>query len=114
MNTFELSKLQKRIARQVIDIGLMRELENSLGEIDHEIQQWKEVKDTKTTYHSVYQKLTKFNKHIARRYDEMKGSTYLFILAGLLADGIISDEELNVFDQEVKDRILAIRFIAEG
>ena len=85
MNTFELSKQQKRIARQVIDIGLVRELESSLGEIDLEIQQWKDGKDTKTTYHSIYQKLTKFDKHIVRRYDEMKGATYLFILAALLS-----------------------------
>jgi hypothetical protein len=116
MSVFDgLSKGQKKIARQIIELGLAREFDAGIGEIDQIIQQWKtEKKEAKETYYKMYQTLTKFDKHIARRYDDMKGSTYLFVLAAQLADGVISVDELSVFDQDIKDMIISISKINEG
>lgn len=109
MNGLDLSKAQKKIARQVIEIGLIREFESGIGNIDKVIRQWKDGKaETKETYYQMYKKLKEFDKHIARRYDGMTGSKYLYILAGQLADGAIKVYDLSGFDPEVKNRIIFI------
>lgn len=109
MNGLDLTKSQKKIAREVIEIGLVREFETGIGNIDRIIQQWKGEKlETKETYYQIFQSLKKFDKHIARRYDGMTGSGYLFILAGQLADGVITIDDLNAFDPEVRNKIVFI------
>ena len=114
MNGLDLTKSQKRIARQVIEIGLVREFETGIGNIDRIIQQWKGEKlETKETYYQIYDSLKKFDKHIARRYDGMTGSGYLFIMAGQLADKAITIDDLNVFDPDVRNRIISISRINE-
>jgi len=114
MNGLDLTKSQKKIARQVIEIGLVREFESGIGKIDRIIQQWKGEKlETKETYYQIYNSLKKFDKHIARRYDGMTGSGYLFIMAGQLADKAITIDDLNVFDPDVRNRIISISRINE-
>jgi len=114
MNGLDLSKAQKKIARQVIEIGLIREFESGIGEIDKVIRQWKDGKaETKETYYQIYEKLKKFDKHIARRYDGMTGSDYLFILAGQLAEGVIAIDDLSGFEEDVKNKIIFISRINE-
>lgn len=114
MDGLDLSKAQKKIARELIETGLEREFEKGIGKIDRIIQHWKDGKlEIKETYYEVFKSLNTFDKHIARRYDDMKGSTYLYILAGQLADGIISIDDMNGFDQDVKDKIIFISSINE-
>ena len=114
MNGLDLTKSQKKLARQVIEIGLIREFESGIGNIDKVIQQWKDGKaETKETYYQIYKKLRKFDKQIARRYDGMTGSRYLFILAGQLADGVIKSEDLSEFDQEIRNKVIFISRINE-
>jgi lipopolysaccharide biosynthesis regulator YciM len=115
MSGLDLTKVQKKIARQVIETGLVREFENGIDKIDRIIQQWKNKKsETKETYYEIYQTLTKFDKHIGWRYNDMKGSTYLNILAMQLADGVISIDDLQEFDQDIRDNIVLISRINEG
>ena len=109
MNGLDLTKSQKKIARQVIEIGLVREFETGIGNIGRIIQQWKGEKlETKETYYQIYNSLKKFDKHIARRYDGMTGSGYLFVLAGQLADEAITIDDLSAFDPDVRNRIIII------
>jgi len=98
----------------VIETGLVRELENGIDKIDRIIQQWKVKKsETKETYYEIYQTLTKFDKHIGWRYNDMKGSTYLNILAIQLADKVISIDDLHEYDQDTQDKIVIISMINE-
>ena len=59
-------------------------------------------------YHARYKQITSFDKHIARRYDNMKGSTYLFIIAGQLIDGVFSENDLVEFSEEARQAIKMI------
>lgn len=101
--TYELPKSQKKIARQIIEKGLQREYQNGIEKVEGVIEKWKTGKlDNQKAYISVYKKMIAFDKHISQRYDEMTGSKYLIIIIGQLADGVISFDEIDEFDEEVK------------
>jgi len=106
----ELTKGEKKIAREIIEIGLQKEFSNGLLEAEKVLTDWKNNSiNNRDAYHLLYQKIKNFDKHIARRYDGMTGSKYLFIIVAQLADGIISEEDLEKFPDEVK---LKIKFLA--
>jgi hypothetical protein len=108
----ELSKKDKKTAREIIEVGLQKEFAKGLFDADTILTDWKnKAVDNRETYHSLYKQITCFDKHIARRYDDMKGSTYLFIIAAQLSDGIISENDLNEFSTEVKQAIIGIASI---
>jgi hypothetical protein len=66
--------------------------------------------NNRDAYHLLYQKIKNFDKHIARRYDGMTGSKYLYIIVAQLADGIISENELEDFPDAIKQKI---KFLAD-
>lgn len=114
MNILDLTKEQQKTARQIIEIGLVREFESGIGKIDGIIQQWKDGKrEARESYNKIYKKLMKVDKHIGQRYNNRSGSDYLLILAAQLADGILSVDDLSTCDQEVKDKIIFISRINE-
>ncbi|MDH6535439.1 hypothetical protein M2101_002122 [Parabacteroides sp. PM5-20] len=55
---------------------------------------------------NLYKKIKSFDKHIAKRYNDLRGSTYYMVLVGLLLDEIITPEDLNRFDEEMTERLL--------
>ena len=105
----ELSKKDKKAAREIIETGLQKEFAKGLFAADTILTEWKN-KATKNSeaYSSLYQQITRFDKHIARRYDNMKGSTYLIIIAAQLRDGIISENDLDEFSEEVRQAVKRI------
>ena len=107
----ELSKSEKKIVREIIEIGLQREFANGLAGADSIISEWKgQNKNNRESYHTLYQYILKFDKHIARRYDNLTGSSYLFVLAGQYAENVISESDL----ENVPERIIhAIKMIAD-
>lgn len=105
----ELSKEQKKIARGIIEEGLLREFAKGLSDTDAILKEWKNKgKNPREAYHALYRHIATFDKHIARRYDGMTGSKYLFIIAAQLRDGVIAEEDLNEFLPEVKGAIKII------
>jgi hypothetical protein len=66
--------------------------------------------NNRDAYHLLYQKIKNFDKHIARRYDGMTGLKYLYIIVAQLADGIISENELEDFPDAIKQKI---KFLAD-
>lgn len=105
--SIELSKKDKRIARELIQKGLQKEFQQGLQQFDAILQNWKnEQQDNKDTYHNLYKSVRDFDKHIAQRYDNMKGSTYLLILIAQLRDGLISEEDLVELNLDVRNTIL--------
>jgi hypothetical protein len=105
----ELSKKDKKTAREIIEAGLQKEFVKGLFDADSILTEWKnKAIDNREAYHSLYKQITGFDKHIARRYDDIRGSTYLFIIAAQLRDGIISENDLNEFSEEVRQAIQRI------
>jgi hypothetical protein len=108
----ELSKKDRKTAREIIEAGLQKEYAKGLFKSDSILTGWKnKTIGNSEAYHALYKQIAGFDKHIARRYDNMKGSTYLFIIAAQLNDGIISEDDLNGFPEEVKQAIIRIASI---
>ncbi|HPI30066.1 MAG TPA: hypothetical protein PLB59_10535 [Bacteroidales bacterium] len=102
----ELSKKDKKTAREIIEKGLQTEYVKGLKRFDSILQQWKnKTIDNREAYMQLYESVRKHDKHIARRYDGMTGSKYLMIIAAQLADGILTDADLENFSDEVKQLI---------
>lgn len=100
---YELPKSQKKIARQIIEMGLQREYQNGIEKVDAVIEKWKSGKlDNRDAYVSIYKKLTSHDKHLACRYDNMSGSKYLMIISEQVADGVISFDELGELDDQAR------------
>lgn len=105
----DLPKSQKKIARQIIETGLQREYEKGIKKLDQIISVWKNKDlNNRDAYLEIYDSLTKHDKQIERRYDNMSGSKYLFIIASLLADKIIFIDELNDFTEDIRNKIIFI------
>jgi hypothetical protein len=99
----ELSKKDKKVARQIIDKGLQREFENGLKTADIVLQNWKNKDmECKETYYQLYKQITSFDKHIAQRYDGLKGSTYLLTIISQMLDNLIREEDIVDFSDEVQ------------
>jgi hypothetical protein len=107
----ELSKQEKKVAREIIETGLQKEFAKGLFDADTILHQWKNKStDNRDAYHLLFKKITDFDKHVARRYDGMTGSKYLFVIAAQFQDGIISESDLEKCSERVKQ---AVKLIAE-
>ena len=105
-SNMDLSKRDKKIARKLIDLGLQREFVNSLVRAGEILKQWNpNVEDNKPAYYALFLHITDFDKHITRRYDGLGGSRYYITVAGLLADGIITPEEIGEFSEDIQQRL---------
>lgn len=108
--TYEFPKPEKKIVRQVIETGLQRNFESSILDIDQIIQQWKSKKlDNREAYHEIFRRVKENDKYIARMYDDLRGSTYMMVLQGLLANNTISETDLSGFSEPTRNVILEIR-----
>ena len=100
----DLTKEQKRIAKRLIDIALEREcavfnlrMKTLAG---HHLNT-KLTKPNHQRYLDIYKLTDEFDKHIADRYDGLSGSRYLMTIVNLYCDGVLKDEDLIEFDDEV-------------
>ncbi|MDR2918801.1 MAG: hypothetical protein LBV72_05500 [Tannerella sp.] len=103
----ELSKSQKKIARELIENSLQMECARFLEEIEKSISnQGQECKSPHEAYLNLYKNVKSFDKHIAKRYDDLRGSRYFIVLVGLFLDNILTQEDLNRFDEDVREKLL--------
>jgi hypothetical protein len=106
----DLSKHDKKIAREIIEKGLQKDFAKALNKAYAIINDWKNKKyDNRDAYHKLFKQIDKSDSLIARRYDNMSGSKYLFIIAGQFIDGIIEEDDLKELSN---DTILTIKMIA--
>jgi hypothetical protein len=109
MSIFDLSKKEKKIARQLIEKGLQIEFEQGIRKLKFIIDEWqKKGGGNQETYHSLYKTITVFDKHIGRRYDKITGSNYIYIIAGQVADDIIDVDDLSEFSDETRNAVLVL------
>ena len=103
----ELSKNQKKIARQLIDLGLQRECKSFMEKIATFTgdRNW-ETDNPHEIYLKLYKKIVSFDKHISRRYDDLTGSNYLLAVLGLFNNDVLTTEDIALFDDELKNLLL--------
>ena len=112
----ELSKREKKIARELIEKGLREEFKRGMLSFDAILQQWKnENGDVKENYYKIFTAVKDFDKQIARRYDGLSGSRYLDTVIGQLADELYDISEIEEFRPEVKETMLrSLKWMREG
>ena len=105
----QLSKKDKKVARAIIEKGLLKEFAKGLFDADSVLHDWKnKVRDNRESYHLLFKTVKEFDKHIAKRYDGMTGSKYIFVIAGQLIDGIIDETDLKELSEDVQQVIINI------
>jgi hypothetical protein len=111
----ELSKKDKKAARQIIETGLLREFQQSIQDIEEIMLRWQKDKtDSRKTYMDLYKTLTTHDKHISMRYDYMTGSKYVPIIIAQLVDGIIGPDDLQLLNETTQQYIISrAKFLAE-
>lgn len=104
----ELSKEDKKAARQIIETGLLREFAEGIQKIEGIIAQWQTDKaDSRKTYLELYKTLTDHDKHIARRYNYMTGPKYIHIVTAQLIDGVISQNDLDHLNEVTRQYVIS-------
>ena len=106
----ELPKSQKKIARELIQLGLQRECKSFTTEIAKLTgsSEW-EAGDPHELYLELYKKVSSFNKHIAHRYDGLTGSRYFSTVFALFYDEVLTMEDITRFDIEVQNELLRMK-----
>ncbi|MDR1369493.1 MAG: hypothetical protein LBJ72_05110 [Dysgonamonadaceae bacterium] len=106
----ELSKSQKKIARELIQLGLQRECKSFTDKITKLTNslEWK-TGDPHELYLKLYKKVTSFDKQIAKRYDGLTGSYYFLTILGLFYDGVLTLEDISRFDIEVQNKLIGMK-----
>jgi len=110
-----LTKTQKKVARELIDLGLQRECKSFTDKITKftNSPEWK-TGDSHEIYLKLYKEVTSFNKHIAKRYNELTGSHYLVAVFGLFYDEVLKPEDIARFDIEVQNELLRMKSIFDN
>jgi len=106
----ELTKSQKKIARELITLGVQRECQSFKDQIEQFTgsSEWK-TGNPQEMYHKLYELVTTFDKHIARRYNDLGGSRYFDTILALFYNEIITPEDIVRFDIDVQNELLRIR-----
>jgi hypothetical protein len=102
----ELSKSEKRLARALLSQSVEKEFALGLGKFDEIIQQWQDGKhDNRESYYAVFKAVKDFDKHIARRYDDISNSLLFDKVIELMHDKLIIEEDLKGFSEEIIEKI---------
>ena len=103
---YDLSKREKKIAREAIEKGVQAEFKAGLEKAKKVIAEWeKGALDNRAGYQKLYKTITDQDKRIGKRYDGLTGSRYLVTVAAILYDGQITEEDIKDFSDEAKQTI---------
>jgi len=104
----DLSKPDKKIIRELIDKGVMREFEQGILKLDRIIDKWKDKKlDNREAYHALYKQINIVNDHIAFRYDGLTGSRYVNTVVMQLVNDVLTENDLEGLTPEVRENLIA-------
>lgn len=122
MWNISLTKADKRKCRELIHVGLERECEKYVKEMQKLVntpiplaelnEPYREENSFSVEgpwhkrYIALYKKTASFDKHIAQRYDGMTGGHYLDGVLSLYCEGIISDDEIAPLSDEPRNFLL--------
>ena len=122
MWNISLTKADKRKCRELIHVGLERECEKYVREMQKLVNTPIPLAELNEPYReengfsvegpwhkryiALYKKTASFDKHIAQRYDGMTGGHYLDGVLSLYCEGIISDDEIAPLSDEPRNFLL--------
>lgn len=107
MSDLNLTKAEKKLAREIIEKGLQREFVSGLKESAEIIKQWEQNNlDNRDAYGKLYHHVRNYDKHISLRYNYVTGSKYLNVIAVQMKDGIIVPEEIEGFQPENREILM--------
>jgi len=111
----ELSKNQKKIARELIQLGLQRECKSFTTQIEKftNSQEWK-TSDPHELYIKLYKKVTSFDKHIEQQYDNLSGSRYFVTVSNLFWQGVLTTDDIARFDIDVQNELFRIKSLYDN
>lgn len=82
---YELTKKEKKIARDIFSIVIQKEFDAALQKAEIIIAKWKsDNAKGREVFHETRTYLNNFLKHLERRYDDLRSADYLLTLAGIL------------------------------
>ena len=103
---YELTKKEKKRAKEIFSISIEKEFETALQNSEVIMAKWKN--NTATSREIFYETRTYLNnflKHQERRYDDLRSHDYLITLSEILKEGYITEKELQDFSDEAKEDI---------
>ena len=122
MWNISLTKADKRKCRELIHIGLERECEQFVKEIQALASKPIPLAELNEPYReengfsvegpwhkryiALYKKTEQYDKHVADRYDGMSGSHYIDGVLGLYLDGIITDEDITQLSDQPREFLI--------
>ena len=122
MWNISLTKADKRKCRELIHVGLERECEKYVKEMQKLVNTPIPLAELNEPYReengfsvegpwhkryiALYKKTASCDKHIAQRYDGMTGGHYLDGVLSLYCEGIISDDEIAPLSDEPRNFLL--------
>jgi hypothetical protein len=99
----ELSKTDKRIARNIIGKGMMNEFAKGLTKADKILDGWKKGKmDASDAYQALQKHISIFDKDISKRYDNISNDYLMFFVVQQLHDKVIDEQDLEAFSEDGK------------
>lgn len=105
----DLTKSQKKKARELIDIALRRDYVEAVRRVKTICDSFVEGEsDPREFYMELYSTIKNKDKDIGRRYDDLTGSQYFMRLSMLLKEGVLTEEDLQGLNPELKERLLRI------
>jgi hypothetical protein len=106
----ELSKSDKKIARILMDKGILKEIEKCNTSILDILSDWKNNNtETRETYGKVYETVKRNDKYIASNYDGISGIHYFDTVLNMYRKGLITQEDINPFSETVRERLNAFK-----
>ena len=101
----ELTKQQKKIARNLINLGLQRECAKFMQSTKDFMNKNASAEDAHDAYLNLYKRIDNFDEHIAQRYDGISGGQYYITVYSLYFDGVLGDEDIREFDDEIYNKL---------
>jgi len=112
---YELTKREKRICRELIDQSVEKEFETGLERADEIMNEWKsKTLSGRLAFHKLRDHLNDFRKHLARRYDSLRGSDYLRVVAEIVYDGYLTDNDTEELSDAAKTEIRTWQSLWDG
>jgi len=102
----DLTKSEKKIARRMIDKALNQDYINGMEKIKKLIHKWEEdSSEPQKSYLALFQALKSHDKALGRKFDGLTGSHYFTCIVNCFTDGLLHEEDLDQFPDELKEKI---------
>lgn len=103
----ELSKSQKKVARQLINEALQRECKTFLEEVKEILPQ--KDRTPHEVYLQLFKKVDDFDEYIAKQYDRVSGAYYFITILNLYYNNVLTEDDINLFDEEIRQKLIELK-----